>query len=305
MTKVVFIPINSIDEMAMFEKTVVLGVNANSLQPVLFTKLHDLLLDIHGSSLIPVWGVASGVKSADANKWNTVDADDVVLFTRSDKVLGYAIVKSKFQSESVAAQLWPNLQSSEIRQYLFTLEKYMETDDRRNRQLELILRKAKVKLGSFQLVDNKYSLEMIIALGLEIPTAHVLSHQGFGLTAAERRVIEKHAVKLAIEHLSTLGYTEIEDVGDRESFDLRAFLRGKQIAVEVKGSTGAANTVILTKNEVSFQKEAYPLNGLFVVSNIQLTKGNEIFALGGDIHFVSPWLIDESSLKAVSYEYQV
>jgi hypothetical protein len=305
MTKIVFIPINSVDEMAMFEKTVVLGVNANSLQPVLFTKLHDLLLKIHGSSLFPVWGVSSGVKSADANKWNTIDADDVVLFAISDKVLGYAIVKFKFQSESVAAQLWPNLQSSEIRQYLFTLEKYVETDDRRNRQLEQIIRKSKMKLGSFQLVDNKYSLELISALGLETVAVSFSSHQGFGLTAAERRVIEKHAVKLAIEHLTILGYTEIEDVGDRESFDLLACSPGKKIAVEVKGSTGAANTVILTKNEVSFQKEAYPLNGLFVVSNIQLTKGNEIFALGGDIHFVSPWLIDESSLKAVSYEYQV
>ena len=181
----------------------------------------------------------------------------------------------------------------------------MEVDDRRNRQLELIHRKANLKLGSFQLVDNKYSSELISALGLETDTVLVTSHQGFGLTAAERRVIEKHAVKLAIEHLTILGYTEIEDVGDRESFDLRAFSPGKQIAVEVKGSTGAANTVILTKNEVWFQKEAYPLNGLFVVSNIQLTKGNEIFALGGDINFVSPWLIDESSLKAVSYEYQV
>jgi hypothetical protein len=97
MTKIVFIPINSVDEMAMFEKTVVLGVNANSLQPVLFTKLHDLLLKIHGSSLFPLWGVSSGVKSADANKWNTIDADDVVLFAISDKVLGYAIVKFKFQ----------------------------------------------------------------------------------------------------------------------------------------------------------------------------------------------------------------
>lgn len=306
MTKIVIIPVNSTDEISMFEKTVILGINSNSLQPLLFIKLYELLQSIHGDGPFPIWGVASGEKSSEANKWNRIEDNDVVLFARSNKILGYAIVKTKFQSENVARELWPDLHTSEIRQYLFTLEKYVEIDDRSNRLLEPIVRRGKFQLDSFQLIDNQFSLELIKAIGLdEIEVASVSSGQGFGLTAAEKKVVELHAVKLAIEHLTMLGYTEIEDVGDKESFDLRALSSEKQINVEVKGSTGAASSVILTKNEVSFQKDAYPLNGLFVVSNIELTRGEKISAQGGDIQFISPWLIDESSLKAISYQYQI
>ena len=306
MTKIVIIPVNSTDEISMFEKTVILGINSNSLQPLLFIKLYELLQSIHGDGPFPIWGVASGEKSSEANKWNKVEDNDVVLFARSNKILGYAIVKTKFQSENVARELWPDLHTSEIRQYLFTLEKYVEIDDRSNRLLEPIVRRSKFQLDSFQLIDNQFSLELIKAIGLdEIEVASVSSGQGFGLTAAEKKVVELHAVKLAIEHLTMLGYTEIEDVGDKESFDLRALSSEKQINVEVKGSTGAASSVILTKNEVSFQKDAYPLNGLFVVSNIELTRGEKISAQGGDIQFISPWLIDESSLNAISYQYQI
>jgi hypothetical protein len=306
MTKIVIIPVNSTDEISMFEKTVILGINSNSLQPLLFIKLYELLQSIHGDGPFPIWGVASGEKSSEANKWNRIEDNDVVLFARSNKILGYAIVKTKFQSENVARELWPDLHTSEIRQYLFTLEKYVEIDDRSNRLLEPIVRRGKFQLDSFQLIDNQFSLELIKAIGLdEIEVASVSSGQGFGLTAAEKKVVELHAVKLAIEHLTMLGYTEIEDVGDKESFDLRALSSEKQINVEVKGSTGAASSVILTKNEVSFQKDAYPLNGLFVVSNIELTRGEKISAQGGDIQFISPWLIDESSLNAISYQYQI
>ena len=306
MTKIVIIPVNSTDEISMFEKTVILGINSNSLQPLLFIKLYELLQSIHGDGPFPIWGVASGEKSSEANKWNKVEDNDVVLFARSNKILGYAIVKTKFQSENVARELWSDLHTSEIRQYLFTLEKYVEIDDRSNRLLEPIVRRGKFQLDSFRLIDNQFSLELIKALGLEeIEVTSVSSSQGFGLTAAEKKVVELHAVKLAIEHLTMLGYTEIEDVGDKESFDLRALSSEKQINVEVKGSTGAASSVILTKNEVSFQKDAYPLNGLFVVSNIELTRGEKISAQGGDIQFISPWLIDESSLNAISYQYQI
>jgi len=306
MTKIVIIPVNSIDEISMFEKSVVLGIHSNSLQPILFIKLYELLQGIHGDGPFPIWGVASGEKSSEANKWNRIEDNDVVLFARNNKTLGYAIVKTKFQSENVARELWPDLHTSEIRQYLVTLEKYVEIDDPINRLLEPICRRGKFQLDSFQLIDNQFSLELIRALGLEeIEVTSISSGQGFGLTAAEKKAVELHAVKLAIEHLTMLGYTEIEDVGDKESFDLRALSSEKQINVEVKGSTGAANSVILTKNEVSFQKDAHPLNGLFIVSNIELTRGEKISTQGGDIQFISPWLIDESSLTAISYQYQI
>lgn len=305
MTKIVIVPVSSSDEISMFGSTVIHGVNINLLQPVLFIKLYELLKRVHRNSNFPIWGFASGEKSSEANKWNRIQDNDLSLFVRDNKFIGYAIVKKKFQSENVARELWPNLQSSEIRQYLLTFENFVEIDARTNRTLHSIFEKSKLVLDSFQLIDNKFSLELISAIGLEQPKASESSTQGFGLTAAEKKVIELYAVKLAIEHLSMLGYTKIEDVGDQESFDLRAISPDNQICVEVKGSTGSANSVVLTKNEVDFQKKAYPLNGLFVVSNIELIREENVFAQGGKIEFLSPWLIAESSLKVISYEYQV
>jgi len=305
MTKIVIVPISSSDEISMFESTVIHGVNMNSLQPVLFIKLFELLEVVHRNSLFPIWGVASGQRSSDANKWNRVVENDLSLFVKDNQFIGYAIVKTKFQSENVAKELWPNLQSSEIRQYLLTFEKYVEIDGLRNQTLQLMFQKSKLVLNSFQLVDHKFSSEVLTLIGFEEPRALAPSTQGFVLTAAEKKVIELHAVKLAIEHLSMLGYTEIEDVGDQESFDLRAFSPDKQISVEVKGSTGSASSVVLTRNEVDFQKKAYPLNGLFVVSNIKLIHDEGVFAQGGEVKFLTPWLIVENSLKVISYEYEV
>jgi hypothetical protein len=305
MTKIVIVPIRNSDEISMFGSTVVHGVNMNLLQPVLFIKLYELLQGVHRNSHFPIWGVARGERSSEANKWNRIDENDLLLFVRDNNFIGYAIVKAKFQSENVARELWPNLQSSEIRQYLLTFEKYVEIDGLTNQTLRSIFQKSKIVLDSFQLVDNSFTSEVINAIGFEEPRGLAPSTQGFGLTAAEKKIIELHAVKLAIEHLSMLGYTEIEDVGDQESFDLRAFSPERQISVEVKGSTGSASSVVLTRNEVDFQRRAYPLNGLFVVSNIQLIRDEGARAQGGEIKFLTPWLIVESSLKVISYEYQV
>jgi hypothetical protein len=305
MTKIVIVPIRNSDEISMFGSTVVHGVNMNLLQPVLFIKLYELLQGVHRNSHFPIWGVARGERSSEANKWNRIDENDLLLFVRDNNFIGYAIVKAKFQSENVARELWPNLQSSEIRQYLLTFEKYVEIDGLTNQTLRSIFQKSKIVLDSFKVVDNSFTSEVINAIGFEEPRGLAPSTQGFGLTAAEKKIIELHAVKLAIEHLSMLGYTEIEDVGDQESFDLRAFSPERQISVEVKGSTGSASSVVLTRNEVDFQRRAYPLNGLFVVSNIQLIRDEGARAQGGEIKFLTPWLIVESSLKVISYEYQV
>ena len=242
----------------------------------------------------------------EANKWNKISGNDVALFVKEDSFIGYGVIRTKFQSENVALKLWSSQENAGSRQYLFTLQKFFEIDMALNNVLKNVAQKGNILLDTFKSIDGKYSREILLKLGfnedVSLPSS---SGQGFGLTAAEKKVIEKHAVKMAIEHLSHLGYKEIEDVGDFESFDLRAVSTSKQLSVEVKGSTGGASSVSLTRNEVAFQRDAFPSNGLFIVSNISLEKNGTLAASGGDIQFISPWLIDESSLKPISYEYKV
>lgn len=129
--------------------------------------------------------------------------------------------------------------------------------------------------------------------------------QGFGLTAAERKVVERCAVELAIDVLGEAGFTNIEDVGDFESFDLRMAKDGDVYIAEVKGTTTSGEKIILTRNEVAVHDQLFPLNALVVVSGIILKKGAEPSASGGVATVTTPWLIDKESLSPLAYEYVV
>lgn len=306
MPKLVVIPIDNSDDDFIFNSTVINKVNLDEIESILFIKLYELLKDNHKDNYFLIWGVPSGFKSSDANKWNRISENDLAVFTKNNSLIGFSRIKTKFQSENIAHKLWPNLQNTDIRQYLFTLANFNSVDENQSNDLNRIIRKGKFKLDQFEIIDNKISSEFVNELGyIESKSMPNLPGQGFGLSALEKKIIEKHAVKLAIEHLLNIGYKEIEDTGDFESFDIYARGAAGDLSVEVKGTTGAGNVVILTKNEVNFQKVAYPNNGLFIVNNIELVRGEIVFTRGGDIKFISPWLINENDLQPISFEYKV
>lgn len=64
-----------------------------------------------------------------------------------------------------------------------------------------------------------------------------------------RRAVERRAVDWTLDYLSERGY-QVEDVGARSSYDIRAHLEGEEIHVEVKGTTSQAKTIELPVNEV-------------------------------------------------------
>jgi hypothetical protein len=306
MRQVVLIPLDGNSELEMYKSISSGGTKLSNLEPLLFSRLHELLLETHGDKSIIFWGVPSGVKSSAANKWNKINANDVALFSHEDKFIGAAPIKIKFQSENIARELWPSLQTLDPRQYLFTLQNLIQIDESSNAALSNIRRKAKFSVTDFQVLGSQVSLDILGAIvDLIEPKSETKSSQGFGLNAKEKKVIENYSVSKAVEHLFKLGYEEIEDVGDRESFDLIAKSSSKVLSVEVKGSTGLANNVILTRNEVAFQKRAYPNNALIIVSNIVLDRDGSLKASGGDVRFISPWKVQEDSLTPISYDYKV
>lgn len=127
--------------------------------------------------------------------------------------------------------------------------------------------------------------------------------QGFGLSPAERRAVERRAMTLAKEHLLREGYA-VTDVSLTQSYDFEARKGGRTIIVEVKGTTSPGDKIILTRNEVKIQKERAPNNALIVAHGIKLDRsGEKPKANGGTMWVVSPWYIDEAGLSPLSYEY--
>jgi Domain of unknown function (DUF3883) len=127
------------------------------------------------------------------------------------------------------------------------------------------------------------------------------ARQGFRQSAADRRAIELRAMDVAQVCLAAYGCVNITDVARSESYDFRCGLHGRELHVEVKGTTSVGDRILLTRNEVSHAREWYPDIALVVVSAIELTKDDPPVARGGSARVIHPWELD-SSLEPISYE---
>lgn len=74
--------------------------------------------------------------------------------------------------------------------------------------------------------------------------------------------------------------------------------------VEVKGTTGGASIVILTRNEVLAARANPEAATLAIVHGIVLDRGHAK-ATGGVLKLISPRQPDDSALSAIVYRYEV
>jgi hypothetical protein len=125
--------------------------------------------------------------------------------------------------------------------------------------------------------------------------------QGRGLSAAERRAVERCAMDLAIAHYEQR-WESVRDVGSTECFDLECRSGERVLRVEVKGTTGGGASVLLTANEVAHARAQAPHVALFVVSEIRLQREPEPVASGGTVRILEPWDIGACELRPVAYE---
>jgi len=125
------------------------------------------------------------------------------------------------------------------------------------------------------------------------------------LPQAHKKLIEEHAVEMAMKQLEKKGFTNIKDVGKNHSYDIAAKLNGIDFYIEVKGTISLGEKVVLTKNEVLLHKQEHPNNALIVVSQINLDRSEPPSVKGGKVLFISPWKINESELEALGYDYRI
>ncbi len=125
--------------------------------------------------------------------------------------------------------------------------------------------------------------------------------QGYSGSAEVRAALEKHAVRQAIEYFSRQGFRIVEK---GKPYDLCCTRSRKQLFVEVKGTQGGWEKVILTRNEVKFARRTRKQMVLFVLHHINIT-GNpqKPRASGGTPHILRPWDLDAGKLDPPAYEY--
>ncbi len=129
--------------------------------------------------------------------------------------------------------------------------------------------------------------------------------QGYGLNAAARKAVEDRAVKLAIDHFKAQRW-EVQDVGKRRSYDLHCTRGSEELHVEVKGTTTAGASVLLTANEVRHARE-FARVALFVVTGIQVHEipGGAPTATSGSAFVEDPWHLDPLALTPTVYGYMI
>lgn len=87
------------------------------------------------------------------------------------------------------------------------------------------------------------------------------------MSAPVRRAIENHAVELAVQEFTRIGY-RVDKRG--KPFDLLCSRGDEVVYVEVKGTTTFGEEVFLTPNEVVFASQHLDSMVLFVVTDIAL-----------------------------------
>jgi hypothetical protein len=127
--------------------------------------------------------------------------------------------------------------------------------------------------------------------------------QGFGLKPDERKAVETHAMAVARQHFEALGW-DVIDTSSGNCYDLACRKGSRELRVEVKGTTGAGENVLLTRNEVAHAR-TFPDLALVVVSRIELSRGAAPSASGGSKRVEEPWRIDMGELSPLAYEYSL
>lgn len=129
-----------------------------------------------------------------------------------------------------------------------------------------------------------------------------LTGQGFGLSPAARRAVEKHAQTLVEEHFAGLEY-EVDDTSTGNPFDLRCTRGNETLYVEVKGTTGDGAAVFMTRNEVAYARGHAPQMVLAIVTGIELTDTIPPGARGGKLELIKPWNVDDGTLTPITFSY--
>jgi len=120
--------------------------------------------------------------------------------------------------------------------------------------------------------------------------------------AKTRKAIETYAVMVTTKYLRNEGWV-VEAKG--APYDLYCTKpTGVALYVEVKGSRGHAESVILTSNEVDHARSHHPNTALAVVHGIEVGPKPTLACGGGHLEWHGRWRPDEVDLYARAYAYQ-
>jgi Domain of unknown function (DUF3427)/Domain of unknown function (DUF3883) len=129
--------------------------------------------------------------------------------------------------------------------------------------------------------------------------------QGWQIDPEVRRATDSLAMRVAQSHYEALKYA-VEDTHLNRPYDFVVTLNSDVRRVEVKGTTGLGDSVILTANEVSAARKGPEPTDLFIVHSITVVKESDsVKASGGEVRLLPNWTPRNADLNPTEYRYSV
>jgi hypothetical protein len=131
--------------------------------------------------------------------------------------------------------------------------------------------------------------------------------QGYEQDPERRRAAELHAMEIARAYYENQGFT-VTDTSQHEPYDLECRRARQIIRVEVKGTTGAGESVLLTSAEVENARQPAEMwrTDLFVVHGIEIEDSKDgPAATGGEVRLIESWSPDLDDLEVTEYRYRL
>jgi hypothetical protein len=131
--------------------------------------------------------------------------------------------------------------------------------------------------------------------------------QGFIKDPEDKKAVELWAMKIAREHYESLGYVVKDISANRgEAIDFECIKDGDIRFVEVKGTQGFGDEVMLYYTEIDKALSGNFHIDLFVVHSIFITKTDGVSVASGGIQEIyKDWIPDPNRLKPITYKYRL
>ena len=156
------------------------------------------------------------------------------------------------------------------------------------------------ELSGYEYDTTNNRMELLAAIkGLEALKRHSVVHVHTDSTYV------KDGITKWIHAWKKKGW-KVEDVSMiKGGCDFKFSKDNEVVYCEVKGTTTAGESIILTSREVEKMKERYPNSALYVVYGIRLDKSKDPpVATFGSVKKKYPWEIKDNKLKAKDYYYE-
>lgn len=104
-----------------YRDTIENPVDLDAYRAMLLDEEYEVLRSIAGTPKIAMWGVTPGKSDSNVSKYNKLQQDDLVLFTRDKQVYASARIAYLFHNPTLARALWGEQEDGQTWEYMYAL----------------------------------------------------------------------------------------------------------------------------------------------------------------------------------------